>query len=82
MLLARDGKLSLDADVRTYLPELPDYGHRITLRHLLTHTSGLRDQWDLLALARGRFEEDRITEADVLDIVTRQKELNFTPGTE
>ncbi len=82
LLLAREGKLSLDADVRTYLPELPDYGHRITLRHLLTHTSGLRDQWDLLALARGRFEEDRITEADVLDIVTRQKSLNFVPGTE
>jgi len=82
LLLAREGKLSLDADIRTYLPELPDYEHRITLRHLLTHTSGLRDQWDLLALARGRFEEDRITEADVLDIVTRQKELNFVPGTE
>ena len=82
LLLAREGKLSLDADVRTYLPELPDYGRRITLRHLLTHTSGLRDQWDLLALARGRFEEDRITEADVLDIVTRQKALNFVPGTE
>jgi len=82
MLLAREGKLSLDADIHSYLPELPDYGQRITLRHLLTHTSGLRDQWDLLAIARGRFEEDRITEADVLDIVTRQKELNFTPGTE
>jgi len=82
MLLAREGKLSLDADIRTYLPELPDYGHRITLRHLLTHTSGIRDQWDLLAIARGRFEENRITEADVLDIVTRQKALNFVPGTE
>jgi CubicO group peptidase (beta-lactamase class C family) len=82
MLLARDGKLKLDDDIRTYLPEIPDYGYRITIRHLLTHTSGLRDQWDLLALARGRFEEDRITEADVLDIVSRQKALNFTPGTE
>ena len=82
MLLVREGKLSLDADVRTYLPELPDYGHRITLRHLLNHTSGIRDQWDLLALARGRFEENRITEGDVLDIVTRQKALNFVPGTE
>jgi CubicO group peptidase (beta-lactamase class C family) len=82
MLLARDGKLSLDDDIRKYLPEIPDYGFRITIRHLLTHTSGLRDQWDLLALARGRFEEDRITEADVLDIVSRQKALNFTPGTE
>jgi CubicO group peptidase (beta-lactamase class C family) len=82
MLLARDGKLSLDDDVRKHVPELPDYGHRITLRHLLTHTSGLRDQWDLLSMARGRFEENRITEADVLEIVARQKALNFTPGTE
>ncbi|MFL5583010.1 MAG: serine hydrolase domain-containing protein, partial [Gemmatimonadaceae bacterium] len=82
MLLARDGKLSLDDDIRKYLTELPDYGHRITIRHLLTHTSGLRDQWDLLAMARGRFEEDRITEGDVLEIVARQKALNFVPGTE
>lgn len=82
MLLAHDGKLSLDDDVRTHLPELPDYGHRITLRHLLNHTSGLRDQWDLLAMARGRFEENRITEADVLEIVGRQKALNFVPGAE
>ena len=82
MLLVHDGKLSLDDDIRRYLPEIPDYGHRITIRHLLTHTSGLRDQWDLLAVARGRFEEDRITEADVLDIVARQKALNFVPGTE
>jgi CubicO group peptidase (beta-lactamase class C family) len=82
LLLARDGKLSLDDDIRTHLPELPDYGHRITVRHLLTHTSGLRDQWDLLFMARGRFEENRITEADVLEIVSRQKALNFVPGTE
>ena len=48
MLLAADGKLSLDDDIRKHLPEIPDYGHTITIRHLLTHTSGLRDQWDLL----------------------------------
>ena len=82
MLLAREGKLSLDDDIRRHLPEIPDYGHRITIRHLLTHTSGLRDQWDLLAMARGRFQENRITEADVLEIVPRQKALNFVPGTE
>jgi CubicO group peptidase (beta-lactamase class C family) len=82
MLLARDGKLSLDDDVRRYVPELPDYGHTITIRHLLTHTSGLRDQWDLLYMARGRFEENRITEDDVLEIASRQKALNFVPGTE
>ncbi|GLC25764.1 serine hydrolase domain-containing protein [Roseisolibacter agri] len=82
LLLEKDGKLSLDDDVRKHLPELPDYGHRITIRHLLTHTSGLRDQWDLLAIARGRFEENRITESDVLEIVARQKALNFVPGSE
>jgi CubicO group peptidase (beta-lactamase class C family) len=82
LLLAHEGKLSLDDDIHKHLPELPDYGQRITIRHLLNHTSGLRDQWDLLAMARGRFEEDRITEGDVLEIVTRQKSLNFTPGAE
>ncbi|MDB4873764.1 MAG: aminopeptidase [Gemmatimonadetes bacterium] len=82
MLLARDGKLSVDDDIRKYLPEMPSYGTPITIRHLLTHTSGLRDQWSLLALARGRFEEDRITEADVMDIVPRQTALNFKPGAE
>jgi CubicO group peptidase (beta-lactamase class C family) len=83
MLLAADGKLSLDDDIRKHLPEIPDYGHTITIRHLLHHTSGLRDQWDLLIMARGgRFEENRITEADVLEIVPRQKALNFVPGTE
>ena len=82
MLLARDGKLSVDDDIRKYLPEIPSYGTTITIRHLLTHTSGLRDQWDLIGLARGRFEEDRITEADVMDIVPRQTALNFTPGAE
>ena len=82
MLLAADGKLSLDDDIRKYLPEIPNYGPVITIRHLLRHTSGLRDQWDLLAMARGRFEEDRITESDVLEIVSRQKALNFVPGSE
>jgi CubicO group peptidase (beta-lactamase class C family) len=82
MLLEREGKLSLDDDIRKYLPEIPDYGTKITIRHLLTHTSGLRDQWELIGFARGRFEEDRITEADVLDIVSRQKSLNFAPGSE
>ena len=82
LLLERDGKLSLDDDIRRHLPEMPDYGAPITIRHLLTHTSGLRDQWDLLALGRGRFEENRITEADVMDIVPRQTALNFKPGAE
>lgn len=82
LLLERDGKLSLDDDIRRYLPEIPDYGTTITIRHLLTHTSGLRDQWDLLALGRGRFEENRITEADVMDVIPRHTALNFKPGAE
>src|SRR5215216_867755 len=82
MLLANDGKLSVDDNIRKHLPEIRDYGTPITIRHLLNHTSGLRDQWELLSLARGRFEENRITEADVMDIVPRQTALNFTPGAE
>ncbi|GLC23834.1 serine hydrolase [Roseisolibacter agri] len=82
LLLERDGKLSLDDDVRRHVPELPDYGHRITIRHLLTHTSGLRDFFELLILARGRFEEDRITDADAMAMIARQRTVDFAPGTE
>jgi CubicO group peptidase (beta-lactamase class C family) len=80
-LLAADDKLSLDDDVRKYLPELHDFGTVITIRHLLHHTSGLRDQWDLLEMAGWRME-DVITEDDILDLVWRQKALNFPPGSE
>ena len=86
LLLARDGRLSLDDDVRRWLPELPDYrvrsGGSITLRHLLGHTSGLRDFFELLIIARGRFEEERITDADAMAVVDRQRGLNFAPGAE
>jgi CubicO group peptidase (beta-lactamase class C family) len=83
MLLAHDGRLSLDDEIQKYLPEVPRLGDApITIRHLLHHTSGWRDQWDLIAMSRGRFEEDRITEDDVLEIVARQRGLNFAPGTE
>jgi CubicO group peptidase (beta-lactamase class C family) len=80
-MLAQEGKLSLDDDVRKYLPEVPDFGKVITLRHLIHHTSGLRDQWNLLVLAGWRME-DVITEQDILELVKRQKELNFEPGKE
>lgn len=86
LMLVRDGRLGLDDDVRRYLPEVPDYrpryGSAITVRQLLAHTSGLRDFFELLIVARGRFEEDRITTADVMDVVGRQTALNFAPGTE
>jgi CubicO group peptidase (beta-lactamase class C family) len=81
MLLAHEGKLSLDDPVRKYIPELPDFGTPVTIRELLHHTSGLRDQWDLLGLSGWRYSEDRITDADVLYVVTHQKELNFKPNT-
>ena len=80
-LLADDGRLSLDDDVRTYVPEVPGYGPRITIRQLIHHVSGLRDQWQLLGYAGWR-EDDLITEQDVLDIVSRQKGVNFAPGAE
>jgi CubicO group peptidase (beta-lactamase class C family) len=81
LLLEKDGRLSVNDDVRKYIPELPSYGKTITIDHLLHHTSGLRDQWSLLGLADWR-EDDLITEDDVLRVVTRQKELNFEPGAE
>lgn len=80
-LLEQDGKLSLDDDVRKYLPELPDYGKTITIRHLLQHTSGLRDQWNLLMMAGWRME-DVITEEDVFNLIRSQRALNFAPGEE
>ena len=82
IMLAREGKLSLDDDVRKYITELPDFGAPITIRHLVHHTSGLRDQWSLLGLAGWRYSLDLITDDDVLDVISRQKELNFTPGAE
>ena len=80
VLLAQQGKLSLDDDVKKYIPELPDFGQKITIRNLVHHTSGLRDQWALLELAGWRYSRDLITNADVMSVVTRQKELNFKPG--
>ncbi len=82
VLLQHDGKLSLEDDIRTYLPEVPDFGTPITIRNLLTHTSGLRDQWALLGLmGRGPGTEIH-THAEILDLVHRQRELNFPVGSE
>jgi CubicO group peptidase (beta-lactamase class C family) len=78
-LLARQEKLNLDDDIRKYLPELPDYGHRISIRQLIHHTSGLRDGWELIDLA-GRRSDDPFDMDDIVDLTKRQRELNFTPG--
>jgi CubicO group peptidase (beta-lactamase class C family) len=83
VLLAQDGKLSLDDDIRKYLPEVPEFGgQRITIRNLLTHTSGLRDQWGLLGIL-GRGPGTQVHSAmTTLDLVAHQKMLNFAPGRE
>lgn len=77
-LLVLDGKLSLDDDVRNIIPELPEYGATITLRHLMHHTSGLRDYLTLFSLAG--LTDYTITNADFLEMVGRQRSLSFRPG--
>ena len=74
LLLVEEGKLSLADDVRKHIPQLPDYGHKITINHLLTHTSGIRDWQPLLNLAGG--------DPDAMTMILRQRELNFVPGDE
>ena len=83
VLLAQDGKLSLDDDIRKYIPEVPSFGgQKITIRNLLTHTSGLRDQWGLLGI-EGRGPGSQVhSPATTLDLVIHQKMLNFPPGSE
>ncbi len=79
LLLQQQGKLRIDDDVRKYIPELPSYGATITIRHLLNHTSGLKDYAGLLSLA-GHQSEEVTTKQQALDIICKQKTLNFNPG--
>src|SRR5438067_8169697 len=81
LLLAREGKLSIDDPVRQYVPELPDYGSPLTIRHMLNHTSGLRDWGSIEAIAGWPRTSRAYTHAHVLEIVSHQKAVNFTPGT-
>jgi len=77
-LLADEGKLSFDDDMRKYVPEMPDYGTPITIRHLIHHTGGIRDYLELENIAGipfGTYHEE-----DALDLIMCQKELNFKPG--
>jgi CubicO group peptidase (beta-lactamase class C family) len=80
LLLAQQGKLSLDDKVQKYITELREFDQPITIRHLLHHTSGLRDQWNLLIMSGWRLGEDVVRDDDILDLVSRMKELNFKPG--
>jgi CubicO group peptidase (beta-lactamase class C family) len=81
-LLVQDGKLSLDDPVRKYVPELPDFGAPILIRHLLTHTSGLRSQWSLMAMLGRPVGRAVHTIPEILELVSFQKALNFKPGDE
>ncbi|HEU5208116.1 MAG TPA: serine hydrolase domain-containing protein [Longimicrobiales bacterium] len=80
-LLEQDGLLSLDDDVREHVPELPDYGRPITIRHLLNHTSGLRDYIGLMTMA-GTDIDDVTGDDEALAAIARQHALNFEPGAE
>ena len=77
--LAHEGKLSLDDDIRGHLPDVPDFGDTITIRHLLHHTSGLRDWVQSLVIA-GVAMEDVISFKHILKMARHQKALNFEPG--
>lgn len=80
LLLAMDGKLDLADPVRKHLPEFPQYDRTVTIRHLLTHTSGLRE-WSSLVAVQGWPRGARAhTQADLLDVVYRQKALNYPVG--
>jgi CubicO group peptidase (beta-lactamase class C family) len=81
VLLHLEDKLSIDDDIRKYLPELDDFGKKITIRHLLHHTSGLRSSPELFGLAGWR-DGDAITTEDAYRYLCKQKDLNFEPGKE
>ncbi len=74
LVLVEDGKLSLTEDIHAYVPELPEYKHKITIDHLLTHTSGIRDWTGMMPLTA--------RDDDALTMILRQRGLNFTPGEE
>jgi CubicO group peptidase (beta-lactamase class C family) len=81
MQLVKASKVDLDADIHTYLPELADYGAKVTVSDLVHHTSGLRDQWELEVLS-GTPIEGLIRQKAIVAMAASQKGLNFAPGTD
>ena len=83
MLQADRGLLSLDDDIREHIPELPEFDETITVRHLITHTSGLREFLNLLTMSGRRLDHgDWIDRSELIDIVRRQPALQNAPGAE
>ena len=70
LLLQQEGKLSVDDDIRKFMPDIPDYGKPITLRHLMTHTSGIRDYAGLFDLA-GIPEQNLTNDEDAVELIVR-----------
>lgn len=83
LILANEGKLSLDDPIRKYFPHLLDLGVPITLRQMLHHASGIRDYQQLLCLDGWRLDSpDQVAGHDIFYIISRQKDLNFPPGSD
>jgi CubicO group peptidase (beta-lactamase class C family) len=82
LLLEQQGKLSINDDIRKYIPELPNYGHPILIRHMLEHTSGLKDWGSVAELAGWPRSTKTYTNEEALLILSRQKTLNNIPGEE
>ncbi|NIP28409.1 MAG: beta-lactamase family protein, partial [Phycisphaerae bacterium] len=79
MLLVQEGKIALDEDIRTYDPELPDFGKVVTVRHALSMNSGMRDFLDILDWSGAGLERP-VADSDIRDFLLRQRKLNYTPG--
>jgi CubicO group peptidase (beta-lactamase class C family) len=83
MLLVEDGKLSLDDDVRDHIPELPDFGEKVTVRNLLSHTTGYREIFNLMLMAGRRIDHgDWVDRDEFIPVVQRQPALQNSPGSE
>ena len=82
LLLIKEGKIGLKDDIHKYFPDFPDYGHSITIEHLLHHTSGLRDWGSVAAIGGWPRGTRKYTPAHVKEIIWRQRQLNFIPGSE
>ncbi len=81
VLLAEKNKLSLDDHLKSIFPDFPDYAKKVTIKHLLNHTSGIRD-YLMISYLKGFREDDYYTDNDVMNWLTNQSDLNFNPGDE
>ncbi|MBN2572109.1 MAG: beta-lactamase family protein [Ignavibacteriales bacterium] len=82
LLLEKEGKLNLNDDIHKYIPELPDYSKPVTIQHLLNHTSGIWDYYDMMTTFGGYDELDHYTLNEVFTFLKKQKELLFDPGSQ